>query len=75
MKKIIYFMAGTFILIYMLQFLDTKYKNKSYKYNIFNKIKIPLLASAIVGLTTQYICDPNISSTITQDIFTEIPNF
>lgn len=68
-------MAGTFILIYMLQFLDTKYKNKSYKYNLFNKIKIPLLASAIVGLTTQYICDPNISSTATQEIFTEIPNF
>jgi len=75
MKKIIYFMAGTFILIYMLQLLDTKYKNKSYKYNIFNKTKIPLLAAAIVGLTTQYICEPKKLSTVTQDIFTEIPNF
>ena len=75
-------MVGTFVLVYLIQSMDKKYirSNKhSNKLNLFDKLKIPLLASAIVGLSTQYLFESNISSNsspdFNQDIFTEVPNF
>ena len=53
MKKIIYFILGTFILVYLFQSLDKTCKRKS----IFDKVKIPLLSSALIGIITLHISD------------------
>lgn len=72
-------MIGTFVLVYLIQSMDKKYKNKLNTKNIFDKFKIPLLAASIVGLSTEYFFETNVSSVSTpvlhQDIFTEVPNF
>lgn len=72
-------MVGTFVLVYIIQSMDKKYKNKLTTKNIFDKFKIPLLASAIVGLSTEYLFESTCSSVsspaLHQDIFTEVPNF
>ena len=76
-------MMGTFILVYLIQSMDKKYinssKNKKSYVNIFNRFKMPLLAAAIVGLSTEYLFDDqlytNSSPAFNQDIFTEVPNF
>lgn len=79
MKKIIYFMIGTFVLVYMLQYMDKKFKNKTLRNNFFDVTKIPLLTSAIVGLSTLYIFDEDYHNSSSpaniQEIFTEVPNF
>ena len=72
-------MVGTFVLIYLIQSMDKKYKNKTLKNNFFDMVKYPILASAVVGLSIQYFTDSDssISSSpaYNMDIFTEVPNF
>ena len=72
-------MTGTFVLVYLIQCMDKKYKNKLTTKNMFDKFKIPLLAAAIVGLSTEYLFESNTysasSPALNQDIFTEVPNF
>ena len=65
-------MFSTFVLIYGIQSMDKNFKKKSR----FDRFKLPILSSAIVGLIAQYSCEQLPSkSSVTQDIFTEIPNF
>ena len=72
-------MVGTFVLIYILQCMDKKFKNKSLKSNFFEMIKFPLLSAAIVGLSIEFFGSDNISYDSSpaniQEIFTEVPNF
>ena len=75
-KKIIYFMFGTFVLIYWFQYIDKSFNKK----NNFEKFKIPVLSSAIVGLISQYICGYTYGSQFinphsNQEIFTEVASF
>ena len=85
MKKTIYNFAlqiqisviiVTFIIVYWLQSQD-KYFNKK---SSFDKYKLPVLSSSIVGLIINYVCETiseakRISSTPNIDVFTEIPDF
>jgi|UniRef100_A0A6C0IVV5 hypothetical protein len=74
MKKIIYSMLATFIVIYWLQSLEKNFKNKKQ----FDKFKLPLLTTSIVGLVANHFCKPtnNINNgVINQEIFTEMANF
>mgnify|MGYP001475183778 CR=1 FL=1 len=85
MKKIIYFIFGTFILVYLFQTLDKTCKRRS----IFDKIKTPLLSSAIIGIIVSHITDEQPSclqfvlpfsqpAPVTvdgQSIFTDLGNF
>ena len=70
-------MFGTFVLIYWFQSIDKSFNKK----NNFEKFKIPVISSALVGLISQYICDPTSISDIissqsnNQEIFTEVPDF
>lgn len=65
-------MIFTFVLIYFIQSMDKNFKKKCK----FDKFKLPILSSAIVGLIAQYSCDITPGrKVISQDIFTEIPNF
>jgi len=68
-------MVGTFVLIYWFQSIDKSFNKK----NNFEKFKIPVLSSALVGLISQYICGYTdlefISSHSNQEIFTEVANF
>lgn len=67
-------MVATFGLIYCIQSTDKNFKKKSQ----FDKIKFPILSSAIVGLISQHFCENNIrngSSIGSQDIFTEVADF
>lgn len=76
-------MVGTFVLVYLIQSMDKKYikrnEEKLTSKNLFDIIKLPLLASAIVGLSTEYLFNSNSTSNsspaFNQDIFTEVPNF
>ena len=69
-------MIVTFGVIYWLQSLDKNFKNKK----MFDKFKLPILSSAIVGLVSNYylnskpvrLSDANAS---THEIFTEMANF
>ena len=69
-------MFGTFVLIYWLQSIDKNFNKK----NNFEKFKIPVLSSALVGLISQYLCNSTYVSEFTmvpptQEIFTEVANF
>ena len=69
-------MVGSFLLIYWLQSLDKNFNKK----NFFDKFKIPVLVSAIIGIVSQTISNNNASCSINsidinQDIFTEVPDF
>ena len=69
-------MAGSFLLIYWLQSLDKNFNKKT----VFDKFKIPVLVSALIGIVSQTISNNNItcstsSIAIHQDIFTEVPDF
>ena len=67
-------MIGSFLLIYWLQSLDKNFNKKT----LFDKFKIPVLVSAIIGIASQSISSNNITcstSSIHQDIFTEVPDF
>ena len=83
MKKIIYFILGTFILVYLFQSMDKTCKRKS----IFDKVKIPLLSSSIIGIICLHLVDESPSclqfilpfnkppSIDGQTIFTDLGNF
>ena len=69
-------MFGTFVLIYWFQLQDKNFNKK----NNFEKFKIPVIASALVGLISFYTCDVASTSNIiashsTQEIFTEVADF
>ena len=69
-------MFGTFVLIYWFQSIDKNFNKK----NNFEKFKIPVLSSALVGLISQYICNSSsvsdfVSSHSNQEIFTEVADF
>ena len=70
-------MVGTFFLIFWLQSMDKNFNKK----NNFDKYKIPVISSAIVGLISHYVCDTkSITNLIgntsqSQEIFTEVPDF
>ena len=71
-KKIIIFIIGSCALVYWLQFCDKNFKNKSK----FDKLKLPIITSALVGLVSLISTENSIEKKIVnQDIFTEIPNF
>jgi hypothetical protein len=74
MRKIIYIMVGTFSIVYWLQSLEKKFKDKK----TFDKFKLPILTTSIVGLVANHFCKPtnNINNgVINQEIFTEMANF
>ena len=86
MNKIIYFIVGTFSLVYLFQSLDKTCKRKSF----FDKIKMPLLTSSIIGILSAHLLDENMGCGPTfsfllpfrskpsingQDIFTDLGNF
>jgi len=84
MNKIIYFILGTFILVYLFEALDKTSK----KTTIFDKIKTPLLTSSIVGIIAlniygeeanflQFVIPFNkvIPTVDNQEIFTDLGNF
>ena len=70
-------MIGTFVIILWLQSIDKNFKKKSN----FDKFKIPILASSLVGIIAEFMCDSKIKTKISiggieqQDIFTEVANF
>lgn len=71
-------MIGTFFLIYWLQSMDKNFNKK----NKFDKYKIPVISSALIGLISHYVCESNSISDIigsnsskSQEIFTEVPDF
>ena len=65
-------MIGSFIVVYWIQFFDKNFKNKSK----FDKLKLPIITSALVGLVSLISTENSIEKKIVnQDIFTEIPNF
>lgn len=65
-------MIGSFIVVYWIQFCDKNFKNKSK----FDKLKLPIITSALVGLVSLISTENSIEKKIVnQDIFTEIPNF
>ena len=71
-KKIIIFIIGSCALVYWLQFCDKNFKNKSK----FDKIKLPLITTALVGLVSLISNEPIPKKNIVnQEIFTEIANF
>ena len=84
MNKIIYFILGTFTLVYLFESLDKTCK----KTTIFDEIKTPLLTSSIIGIIAlniygeepyclQFIMpfDKVIPSADSQIIFTDLGNF
>lgn len=83
MKKIIYFIFGTFILVYLFQSMDKSCKRKS----IFDKVKIPLLTSSLIGIICLHLDDKSPSclqfvmpfskpgNIDGQTIFTDLGNF
>lgn len=83
MKKIIYFILGTFILVYLFQSMDKTCKRKS----IFDKVKIPLLTSSLIGIICLHLSDDSTSclqfilpfnkpvGVDGQTIFTDLGNF
>ena len=69
-------MIVTFGVVYWLQSLDKNFKNKK----MFDKFKLPVLTSAIVGLVSNYYSSSKTlnfgeASANTQEIFTEMANF
>ena len=69
-------MFGTFVLIYWFQSQDKSFNKK----NNFEKFKIPVLSTALVGLISLYVCEPTSISNIigshsNQEIFTEVADF
>lgn len=69
-------MLVTFGIVYWLQSLDKNFKNKKN----FDKFKLPILTSAIVGLVSNYystekMIDLGDTNANTQEIFTEMANF
>ena len=69
-------MIGSFCLIYWLQSLDKNFNKKTK----FDKFKIPILASALIGLISQTCSNSSInliSNKIAnnQEIFTEVADF
>ena len=84
MKKIIYFIVGTYVLVYLFQSLDKTCKRKT----LFDKVKIPALSSALMGIIALHLTDekptffpiilpftskpPKVDG---QSIFTDLGNF
>ena len=67
-------MILTFGLVFGLQVMDKKFKNKTY----FDKLKFPILAASIVGLISEYVIESNFSLNSpanNQELFTEVQNF
>ena len=69
-------MFGTFVLIYWFQSQDKNFSKK----NNFEKYKIPVISTALVGLISYYTCDSDSISNIigshsNQEIFTEVADF
>lgn len=65
-------MIGSFALVYWLQFCDKNFKNKSK----FDKLKLPIVTSALVGLVSLISSDNGVKKNIVnQDIFTDMANF
>ena len=69
-------MFGTFVLIYWFQSQDKNFSKK----NKFEKFKIPIISTALVGLISYYTCDSTpisniIGSHSNQEIFTEVADF
>ena len=65
-------MIVTFSVVYWIQFCDKNFKNKSK----FDKIKLPLITTALVGLVSLISNEPIPKKNIVnQEIFTEIANF
>ena len=65
-------MVGSFALVYWLQFCDKNFKNKSK----FDKLKLPIVTSALVGLVSLISSDNIVKKNIVnQDIFTDMANF
>lgn len=65
-------MIGSCVLVYWLQFCDKNFKNKSK----FDKLKLPIVTSALVGLVSLISCDNGVKKNIVnQDIFTDMANF
>jgi len=71
MKNVIYFMIGSFILIFWIQSMDKNIKKKSK----FDRFKFPIITAALIGLISEYIPQSQEYSPVQQQIFTEIPNF
>tara|TARA_A100001015_G_scaffold223019_1_gene251164 strand:+ start:265 stop:495 length:231 start_codon:yes stop_codon:yes gene_type:complete len=74
-KKIICFIVGTFILVYLFQTLDKKCKRKT----LFDKIKVPLLTSCLIGILVMHLSENPMVIPQTkidgQEIFTDLANF
>ena len=74
-KKIICFIVGTFVLIYLFQTLDKKCKRKT----LFDKIKVPLLTSCLIGILVMHFSEDSFVSVPGkiegQAIFTDLANF
>ena len=66
-------MLASFLLVCWIQHNDKNH----YKKTKFDRFKLPILTSALIGLISNYVCEnnDNNSDLITQKIFTEIPNF
>ena len=63
-------MIVTFAFVFFLQINEKNFNKKSK----FDKLKIPIISSSMVGLISYYIKKPN-ENCDNQRIFTEGPNF
>ena len=64
-------MIVTFAFVFFLQINEKNFNKKSK----FDKFKIPIISSSMVGLISYYVQNPKCKNNYSQQIFTEGPNF
>lgn len=65
-------MGVTFTVIYWLQSFN--YRNKNIKYTLFDKLKLPIISSALVGLIYSF-CSKKCIDENKQDVFISLADF